>query len=89
MSKDNFSLFPDFEDDCEKEWKDMPQYVSESKQPYQQIIVSFSNFDDVKEFAKRLGMKFVSPKTDCTWFPPKQRDNKQIYVNPNWRKDEQ
>ena len=89
MNVEQNSLFPNFEDECEREWKDMPQYVSTSKQPYQQIIVSFSNFDDVKEFARLLGIKTITPKTDCSWFPPKQRDDKEIYVNKNWGKDEE
>lgn len=89
MEQEQNSLFPTFENECEREWKDMPQYVSTSRKPYQQIIVSFSSFQDVKEFGRLLGIKTITPKTDCSWFPIKERDNKEIYVNVNWKKDEE
>ena len=81
------SLFDDFDNEWQKEWKDMPEFVSENKKPYQQIIVSFNSFEDVKEFAKRLDLK-VTPKTNSTWFPAKKWDTGDVYVNKNWGKDE-
>lgn len=83
----NLSLFDDLENEWQKEWKDMPEFIAENKKPYQQIIVSFKNFDDVKEFAKRLGIT-VTPKTDALWFPLKYKESGLHYVNDNWRKDE-
>jgi len=85
--ENTLSLFDDLENEWQKEWKDMPEFIAENKKPYQQIIVSFKNFDDVKEFAKRLGIT-VTPKTDCTYFPQIGRDTGSVYVNDNWGKDE-
>lgn len=85
--ENKLSLFDDFENEWQKEWKDMPEFVSHNKKPYQKIIVSFKKFDDVKEFAKRLGLK-VTPKTDALWFPKKDKESGLYYVNDNWGKDE-
>lgn len=82
------SLFDDFENEWQKEWKGMPEFVSNNKKPYQQIIVSFKNYDDVKEFANRLGIS-VTPKTDSVWFPPKDKESGFYYKNDNWNKDEE
>jgi hypothetical protein len=81
------SLFDDLENEWEKEWKDMPEFISENKKPSQQIIVSFKSYEDVKEFAKRLGIT-VTPKTNSTWFPAKGWDTGDVYINENWNKDE-
>jgi hypothetical protein len=81
------TLFDDFENEWQKEWKDMPEFVAENKKPSQQIIVSFNSYQDVKEFAKRLGIS-VTPKTNSTWFPAKDRDSGDVYINENWNKDE-
>lgn len=82
------TLFDDFENEWQKEWKDMPEFVSNNKKPYQQIKISFRNFDDVKEFAKRLGLN-VTPKTDALWFPLKEKEDGLHYINENWNKDEE
>jgi len=68
MSKKDKGLFEDFENEWEKEWKDMPEFVQEDQKPMQQIVVSFASFEDVKQFAELLGMK-VTRKTNSTWFP--------------------
>lgn len=81
------TLFDDYENEWQKEWKDMPEFISENKKPYQQIIVSFRDFNDVKEFAKRLGLN-VTPKTDALWFPLKEKESGLYYKNDNWGKDE-
>jgi hypothetical protein len=62
------SLFDDVENEWQKEWKDMPEYSHKDLSPKFQIIVSFANYEDVKEFAKLMNMN-VSPKTKTTWFP--------------------
>lgn len=73
--------------ECEKEWIGMPEMVAENKKPFQQIIVSFRTYDDVKMFAEKLGLK-VTPKTNSTWFPEKKWDTGSVYVNDNWGKDD-
>lgn len=81
-------LFPNLENEWRKEWKDMPEFNSKNKKPYQQIIISFRNFDDVKLFADKLGIKSITPKTKGFWFPEKDLDDKDIYVNKNWKGNE-
>lgn len=85
--ENNLSLFDDLENEWQKEWKDMPEFITNNKKPFQQIIVSFKNYDDVKEFANRLGLN-VTPKTDALWFPMKSKESGFCYTNENWGKDE-
>jgi hypothetical protein len=79
------SLFPELENEHEKEWKDMPEFLSEKNNPFQQIKVSFKSFDDVKEFGKLLGIKNITPKTDSLWFPKKDTQDKFIYASKLWK----
>jgi hypothetical protein len=62
------SLFPDFENEIEREWKDMPEFIQEDKEPIKQLIVSFKNYDDYKEFAKLVNQA-LTKKTQSIWFP--------------------
>mgnify|MGYP000026268054 CR=1 FL=1 len=62
------SLFEDFENEWQKEWKDMPEFVQENQKPVQQSMLCIASYDDVKKFAELLGMR-VSPKTVSTWCP--------------------
>lgn len=80
-------MFNDFENEWEKEWKDMPEFISNDKKPVQQIIVSFEKWEDVKEFAKRIGIK-VTQNTNSTWFPAKSIDKGFVYKNKSWGNEE-
>lgn len=62
------SLFPDFENEIEKEWQDMPEFIQKDKQPIKQLIISFKNFDDYKKFAKLIDQP-LTQKTQSVWFP--------------------
>jgi hypothetical protein len=81
------SLFDDFENEWQKEWKNMPEFISKNKKPFQQIIISFKSFEDVKEFGKKLDLN-VTPKTDGLWFPSKEKESGLFYKNDNWDKYE-
>ena len=81
------SLFDDLETEWEKEWKDMPEFISENKKPSQQITVSFRCYDDVKEFAEKLGIK-VTPRTDGLWYPPKEKMTGKVYRSKLWGDEE-
>ena len=52
------------------EWKDMPEFVQEKKEPYCKIIFRFENEEDLQEFAKLIGQKLTS-KTKSSWYPHK------------------
>ena len=84
---EQINMFPDLENEWEKEWKNMPEFISENKQPSQQIIVSFRNYEDVKEFAKLINVK-VSRKTNSFWFPMREFDTGEVYYNSKWKENE-
>jgi len=54
--------------DWQKEWKDMPEFVQEKKEPYSKIIVRFDSEEDLQEFAKLIGQKLTN-KTKSIWYP--------------------
>lgn len=65
------TLFDDFENDWQKEWKGMPEFVQEDLTSHRKIIVHFRNNEDVKRFAELLGQK-ITPKQPSLWFPEMQ-----------------
>ena len=68
--KNQDSLFEsaDMETVAEKEWVDMPEYVSEKKKPYTKINVRFRNNEDLKKFAKLIEQN-LTDRTQTVWFP--------------------
>lgn len=62
------SLFENFENTWQKEWKEMPEFIQEKKQPYSQIIIRFENEKDLQEFADLIGQK-LTKKTKSIWHP--------------------
>ena len=68
---DQIEMFPDFENEWEKEWHDMPEFVQENQEPVQQIIISFQNYHQVKEFGKLLDQN-VTPNTKSLWYPKRE-----------------
>lgn len=67
------SLFPDFENEWEKEWKDLPEYSVEDKKPDFKLIISFESFEDAKAFSELINQK-ITPRTKSLWFPKKEKD---------------
>jgi hypothetical protein len=64
------SLFPEFTEDkdWENEWKDMPEFVQNKKEPYSKIIIRFETEKDLEDFSKLIGQK-LTKKTKSIWFP--------------------
>ncbi len=56
------------EPDWKQEWKDMPEFIQDKKEPYAKIIVRFENEEDLQEFAKIIGQK-LTKKTKSIWHP--------------------
>ena len=54
------------------EWKDMPEFIQEKKEPYSKIIFRFNSEEDLQEFAKLIGQKLTN-KTKSAWYPELQR----------------
>src|SRR5262245_1798422 len=50
-------------------WWGMPTFEMRDARPQQRIAVNFATWDDVTEFAGRLGVS-VTRATDTLWFPP-------------------
>ena len=86
-TKEEPTLF-EVKEDWELEWKGMPEFVSENFKPSQQITVSFKNFEDVKEFAERIGIQ-VTKRTNSCWFPPRKIDRGEVYASDKWNEDEE
>ena len=57
------------EQDFEKEWTGMPEFVQPKKTEFVKIIVRFRNQEDLDEFAKSINQKLTS-KSKSIWYPP-------------------
>jgi predicted site-specific integrase-resolvase len=64
----NFYSKDDLENDWQKEWKDMPEFIQEDLTSHRKIVIHFRNDADVKKFAELIGQK-ISPKQTSLWFP--------------------
>lgn len=56
------------EPEWKQEWKNMPEFVQDKKEPHAKIIVRFENEDDLQEFANLIGQKLTN-KTKSIWHP--------------------
>ena len=81
------SLFPEFENEWEREWHDMPEFIQENKAPIKQLIISFKNFDDYKEFGKLIEQP-ITPKTQSVWYPAVEIERYMDKRYVNTTKDE-
>lgn len=68
MFGEQSNMFPELKNDIDREWEGMPEFIMEDKTPIKQLIVSFKNFDDYKEFAKLINQN-LTKKTQSVWFP--------------------
>ena len=68
---DQINMFPDFENEWEKEWHSMPEFIQQNTEPIQQIIISFQTYDHVKRFGEMLDQN-VTANTKSLWFPKKE-----------------
>jgi len=68
---DQVEMFPDFENEWQKEWHQMPEFLQENTEPIQQIIVSFQTYHHVKLFGELMNQN-VSAKTKSLWYPKKE-----------------
>lgn len=63
----SLNLF-DMETECEKEWKDMPEFMQKDLDPYKQITVNFETEADMLAFAKLVNQR-VTYTTKSIWYP--------------------
>ena len=59
-----FNLGPDWED----EWTDMPEYVTNKREPYRMVIMRFRNQEDVDKFQKLIDQG-MTRETKSLWYP--------------------
>jgi len=62
------TLFDNLENDWQKEWKDMPEFLQEDLTSYRKIVIHFRNDADIKKFAELIGQK-ITPKQPSLWYP--------------------
>ncbi len=68
--------------DWKEEWKDMPEFIQEKKEPYSKIIIRLKTKEDLEEFAELIGQK-LTDKTKSIWHPKLERgiDSYKRYVD--------
>ena len=84
MFAEQMNMFPELENEWQKEWHDMPEFNQEDKAPFKQIIISFKNFSDVKAFGE-LMQQTVTPKTQSMWFPKAEIER---YIDKRYKKED-
>ncbi len=61
-------LFPDLENEWQKEWKDMPEFSQKDLTSFRKIIIHFRCDSDVSIFKKLISQN-ITPKQKSLWFP--------------------
>lgn len=61
-------------DDPYAEWKEMPEFISEDKSGFKDLIVHFETVEDLNAFANLLNQP-VTIKTKSIWFPFRPRED--------------
>ena len=59
------------------DWDDMPEFVQEDKEAYEEVTVRFRNKADLEEFAKLVGQMNIVPKKKrkkSMWYPAIDRN---------------
>jgi hypothetical protein len=78
------ALFSALEADWQAEWWGMPEFVMGSRNPVQQIVISFLSREDVEAFAKLIGQR-LTPTTSSLWYPEQADDylmpSELVYVD--------
>jgi hypothetical protein len=75
---EQFELFEGFENEWQKEWKDMPEYIQEDKEAIKRVFINFQTTDDIKLFNQITGLN-VTMETKGLFFP-KINTDKLVYV---------
>jgi len=70
---DYFQLDPGGDED---DWKGMPEFLQESEESYQRIIMNFIKKEDVSKFAALIKQS-ISPRTRSMWYPPQKLKKKK------------
>lgn len=77
-------LFDDVveENERDKYWVDMPEYVQTDKKPFKTIYLHFRNEEDFKEFVSKYKTvdteQVISDKTKTMWYPHLDKDENSL-----------
>lgn len=90
--KQQLNLLGDLEvnESWKEHWVGMPEYIQNDEKPHQQIIVSFRNEQDVKDFAELIGQK-LTYRTKSVWFPKYklEKPSNFLYIQQDEKQNEQ
>lgn len=65
--------FPTEPTDIAAEYQGMPEFENQDLSAYRQIVVSFHNDKDARDFGKLIGQP-VTQKTRALWYPAEERE---------------
>ena len=77
-------LFEDLDNEWQKEWKDMPEFIQEDLTSFRKIVVHFNCKEDVDAFAKLIGQN-ITPKQPSIAYPERviRRYANKRYIDEN------
>jgi len=64
-----FVLSGDQEEKTAFEYDGMPEFEQDKKEDYAVIKVRFRNYEDVREFAAKIGQNNITDRTKAIWYP--------------------
>jgi len=68
------TLFDDFENEWQKEWKDMPEFNMKPEVPILTIKLNFKSIDDINKFSELINQKITFNKENY-WYPKLNRNS--------------
>lgn len=77
VSSNIFMILDEDDNTTPYDWDDMPEFVQEDKNAYEEVTVRFRNKEDLEEFAKLVGQLNIVPKKKrkkSIWYPAVDRN---------------
>jgi hypothetical protein len=71
--REQLDMFPEYKNDIDKEWVNMPEFNMQDLEPVKQVIISFKTWEDMKSFAKLIEQPLTA-KTQSVWYPKAEID---------------
>ena len=77
VSNNIFMILDEEDNTTPYDWDDMPEFVQEDREAYEEVTVRFRNKADLEEFAKLVGQMNIVPKKKrkkSMWYPAIDRN---------------
>ena len=77
VSNNIFMILDEDDNTTPYDWDDMPEFVQEDKNAYEEVTVRFRNREDLEEFAKLVGQLNIVPqrkRKKSIWYPAVDRN---------------